>query len=147
VFTDGTGKKFYTRPTRLLPGADKPVEFILIPKTSRNDPPETYYIMENKVSVGLFRQFAVEHSLSWKASSQSKDDQFPALGVSVADAHRFASELLQGFLPTTDQWDKAAGFYLEKDKRVGDGPFKGKWTSQLKPQIALSTPMPVGQAS
>src|SRR5262249_24085874 len=81
LFTDQkAGKKFYQRIARRLPGTDKPVEFILIPRTGpRNDnDPETYYIMENKVSVGLFRDFAARHSLAWKPPSRGADDRFPA---------------------------------------------------------------------
>jgi formylglycine-generating enzyme required for sulfatase activity len=68
--------------------------------------------------------------------------------VDYPRAHQFAQWLggQGGALPTTDQWDTAAGRY---EDMKGDGPFRGK-LDDLKPgevAVKLKEPMPVGTAS
>jgi serine/threonine protein kinase len=99
------------------------VELVLVPPIG-NDP-APYYIMADKVSVGLFKKY-VETSPnlldgSWQTlpSNLSSDDN-PVMGVTAYDAHFFA-KWLGGKLPTFRQWDNASGMF---DKPQGNGPYK-----------------------
>src|SRR5262249_48101657 len=92
----------------------------------------TFYIMQDKVSVGLFRQFAREHpdrvkSSAWEELAKRRADQQPVLGAAALDAQRFAA-WLGGDLPTQKQWQKAAGLY-EKNRSLGRdlGPYVDPW--------------------
>src|SRR5262249_30051382 len=116
-----------------------------IPK-SRNEDPETFYIMQDKVSAGLFRRYLEQ--MKRKALTPLKWDMYgdecPALGVFILDAHGFATEWLQGDLPTIEQWDKAAGRY---EPNRGEGPYQGTWKPEDREQFAvgLSKPLEIGK--
>ena len=87
--------------------------FDIIAQKAKEDP-DTFYIMKNKVSVGLYQKFAEANAARLSHADWNKAQWkagYPAFGVGVDDAHRFASEWLHGTLPTTRQWDKAAGLY------------------------------------
>ena len=106
-------------------------------------------MMKNKVSIGLYRKFSKAHPESpshtkWIESNLSVGDDYPAFGVGVDDANRFA-EGLRGRLPSRQQWDKAAGRY---DSGEREGPYKGSWAknSKLQIAIALQRPMTIGKA-
>ena len=82
--------------------------------------PDPFYIMRDKVWVGLFRAFADEDPARVRNSKWNKDadERWPALGVTGPEAQAFAEWLGgpgRGSLPTCDQWDQAAG------KNEGDG--------------------------
>src|SRR5439155_25326613 len=64
--------------------------------------------------------------------------------VGVEDANLLAMQL-RGRLPTTRQWDKAAGRF-EKDKN--EGPYLGAWSKTSKLAIAINRkePMKIGEA-
>lgn len=145
IVTDGKGVKYYQRIVCTVEGIRVP--FILIPHKTHEDrksieDPETFYIMENKVSLGLFRKFATRfpEKVSSKAWDPGTDDQRPVLGMTVDEAHRFASsEWFHGKLPTAAQWDKAAGRY---ETSRGEGPYRGIWKAEPKaddpnPSIAV----------
>jgi hypothetical protein len=149
--TDREGKKYYKRlrPTAHRDRAD--LDFLVIPKRQKTDP-ETFYMMENKVSVGAFREFAAAHpdlvhSQVW---NQQAGDALPVLGVTGEDAHGFATEWLGGNLPTVDQWYKATGLN-EPETEKDEGPYRGNWDGPQKPQLAIAReregPLPVGQAA
>ncbi|MBI1915410.1 MAG: protein kinase [Planctomycetes bacterium] len=151
---DWRDKTYYKRIGYEMPGGTL-VEFLLIPK-KRPDDPETFYIMKNKVSVGLFRPFATKQGKSlqfkdWDSplNGLPPNKDHPALRVGFVDAYRFATEWIEGGnLPTAKQWDKASGFY-ESDR--GEGPFVGKWDKSQENAIAVNRedkgPMRVGTAS
>jgi serine/threonine protein kinase len=96
---------------RKFPKIDRPVVARLVEKKpNRSGQPDPFYIMEDKVWVELFQLFADENpkmiqSSGWK-NGQNK--LWPALGVSGEEAEKFAT-WLGGRLPTTEQWDQAAG--------------------------------------
>jgi formylglycine-generating enzyme required for sulfatase activity len=79
--------------------------------------------------------------------TKNSDPLHPAFRVHVDDAYRFA-RWLGGYLPSTKQWDKAAGCY---DENAGDGPYLGLWDENDPNQIAvnrgLQGPMQVGTAT
>jgi serine/threonine protein kinase len=150
------GKPYYKRIAQVKDGTE--IIFVLIPKARPTDP-DTFYMMEDKVSVRLFRQFA---ALNPKAVTDSRwekggragnrdlnnaDDLHPVLGVVVEDAWRFA-RWLGGDLPSDHQWNKAAGLFEEPR---GEGPFQGSWDATEKTQIAVNRaeegPLRVGQAT
>jgi serine/threonine protein kinase len=145
ILSDQNSTQYYKSIACRLPGDNEPIEFVLVPKRAREDP-DTFYIMKNKVSVGLYRKFADAHPelaprKEW--NPQHLGDDYPALGVGVEDAYHFA-QYLHGNLPTRKEWDKAAGRYLP-DR--GEGPYKGTWTAKSKLRIAVNRqPMPVGKA-
>jgi formylglycine-generating enzyme required for sulfatase activity len=101
--------------------------------------------MKNKVSVGLFGTFVAAKGLKWDPRAGYEGKDLPALGMTADDAHAFASEVLGGKLPTTQQWAKAAGLHEDKEKR-GEGPYRGSWEKDPKPEVALTKPWPVGTA-
>jgi formylglycine-generating enzyme required for sulfatase activity len=78
----------------------------------------------------------------------SSNPKLPVMRVTVTEAHCLA-RWLGGFLPTDQQWDKAAGLFEEKR---GEGPYRGVW-AQLTPaeqkQIAVNRyaegPMAINQ--
>ncbi len=135
------------------------VPFVLVTKNpNQADEPPSFYIMENKVSNGLYEKF-VESSGSLAGSTWKKPqpsgagatavdvDQLPVMYVSCEDACRFA-HWLGGRLPTIEQWDKAAG---RMEARPGLGPFEGSWNPQEHGGIAVGRqgqgPMAVGTAT
>ncbi len=108
--------------------------------------------MKDKVWVELFELFANEHPQFVKNSKRNKDGKklWPALNVSGEEAEKFAA-WLGGLLPTTDQWDQAAG----KNWNGQDGrtwPFQEgaeldkNWTTGVAAG-RLSQPLEVGTAS
>jgi serine/threonine protein kinase len=110
--------------------SDQHVRFLLVEKKEKDDP-DTFYIMENKVWVGLFRPFVLAKKLELDSVEKNWDkfgDNCPVLGVRANTAYAFASEWLQGNLPTEKQWDKAAGEY----EHVREGPFAGTWDNNDK---------------
>lgn len=148
VITDRNGKRYYARIARSLPGDTTPVDFVLVPEMDKNDP-KTFYIMEDKVWVGLFRKFADANPTAITRPKWNREaaDRLPALGVAVLDAFRFASDGLGGNLPTVEQWDKASGL---REAQRGEGPYAGRWDEANRLRIAvggLAQPLPVGEAS
>jgi hypothetical protein len=156
---------------RLVIGADKqpffdhidvvkgnlPVRFVLVPRRPGGPALPSFYIMQNKVSVQLFRQFAtakpeaISHGDWAKSGFAGPDypkDSYPVFGVPAAMAHEFAQWLApkKGRLPSLSQWDEAAGW--ERGKQ--GGPYLGTYDSNVKDQIAVgrrSGPMECGKAT
>jgi serine/threonine protein kinase len=149
------------------------IRFLLIPKRlgKPNDPP-TFYIMRDKVTVGLYRRFVADRSSdkqladlarmserlfrqfvknhpravkdsAWKKGPAARDE-YPVLGVKVLDAYLFA-RWCGGNLPTRRQWDQAAGRYEDEP---GEGPFQGSWKKGDKGiAVYREGPMKVGTAT
>jgi serine/threonine protein kinase len=124
------------------------VRFVLVvPTSNQNERP--FYISENKVTNELFGRFAAANADAvkdsrWKeggrVGNQSmgeadspRNAHLPVLNVTWEEARRCA-EWLGGRLPTSRQWDLAAGFSARRD-----GPFQGKWDPQNPecPRIAI----------
>ena len=150
------GKVYYDRIVRILPGRE--VELVLIPESDANNCP-TFYCMRNKVSNGLFAEFA--NALPGKINPQSQwregvpglaaedNPDLPVFGVGVLDAHEFAlwfGGKRDGKLPTAEQWDKAAG---RDDASDVEGPFLGSPDGTFSAGdigINLQKPLKVGTA-
>jgi hypothetical protein len=118
------GKKYYKHIYYALDDGTK-LPFTLIPQNFASDPP-TFYIMDNKVSINLFRKFArggnrIEDN-KWEEWTKNKNPEAPVMEVSVMDAFHFAV-WLGGHLPSEDEWNKAAGLY---EPNKGKGPFNDK---------------------
>jgi hypothetical protein len=146
IVQDRNGKSYYRSIARAMPGVPEPVEFIVIVQEMGSDP-ETFYIMQNKVFVDLFKAFAETKGVRWSNWNSTAPPQYPALGVAVDDAWKFAYEFLDGKLPTTDQWDRAAGFSVDKSRLVGrEGPCRGTWRQASPLKIALTEARPVGES-
>ena len=101
------GRWYYDRIDRIWEGVA--VRFLLVP-ADRKQNLRTFYIMENKVWVELYRKHA----------PMKGPDRHPATGMQVEEAHRFA-EALGGKLPLPEQLDKAAGRF---EPGHGRGPFR-----------------------
>jgi serine/threonine protein kinase len=125
-----TGKKLYDRIDYVIPDDGTHVRFILIPRISNRDP-QTFYMMEDKVSVALFRKFVEKNPGTvqddrWKKGTpgdQTAPNQnllSPVVYVTVDDAWRFAT-WLHGDLPTLQEWEKAAG--QKEEPLKGEGPY------------------------
>ncbi len=136
------GKAYYDRIEVMRGGILVP--FLLIPETRRDDPP-TFYIMEDKVWVSLFKQFTEskgeankgwpERWKEWAKNGENKEADWPILFVSALEADRCAA-WMGGKLPTLKQWDKAAGRF-EPD--AGKGPFVAETTPD---ELALKRKKP-----
>jgi serine/threonine protein kinase len=132
VVEDAAGREFYRRLVTDRPNGP-PTTFVLVwrAKADPADPP-TFYLMENKVSNGLFTALVL--------GGKSGQPDLPALGKTVTQARGLARSL-GGLLPTKAQWDKAAGL-RKRDGR--DGPARG-------PDVAVGLrgqgPRPVGTAA
>jgi hypothetical protein len=137
------------------------VPFVLVPKVWVKDP-DTFYIMRDKVTRGVFREFVKANPNAvpgneWQkpvlpggAKQPGREDEYPVYRVTFTEARQFA-RWLGGDLPTARQWDKAAGAF-EPDR--GPGPFRGKWDLReawkAKEAIAVNRgglgPLPAGKA-
>jgi formylglycine-generating enzyme required for sulfatase activity len=148
------GRRYYDRIDRVVDDQTR-VRFRLIRK-GRGFDPETFYIMEDKVTVGLFKQFAdenrdqvtdsrwrVEGALAGGKPTADSHPLNPVMNVTVLDAWKCA-RWLGGNLPTVKQWNKASGF---NEANRGTGPFQEPWD---KGDIAVNRgkegPMDVGTA-
>jgi serine/threonine protein kinase len=155
------GRDFYDRIERPLD--DITVTFILVPRNIDHPQPQdvaTFYIMENKVSTGLFRAFADKQptgavNADWTKEPTAESDDLPVMGVQVEDAHRFAQWLggVHARLPSIQQWNKAAGLYYHQAHSESErlGPYRQDWDPRDRSQIAVGRedvgPLPVGTAT
>jgi serine/threonine protein kinase/formylglycine-generating enzyme required for sulfatase activity len=142
IQTDVNGKPYYRRLRRRLDDGTA-VDFVLIPRARKEDP-DTFYMMVDKVSVRLFgRYLQVSGNQAHAGWNATADPDWPVLNVRVEDAFQFARWLggQKGNLPTTAEWDKAAGLHDRGDR---PGPFHPK----AKPRVAVDreTPLKVGEA-
>jgi serine/threonine protein kinase len=159
AITDANGRRFFKRIALERDG--QRFHFVLIPllaeDTSEGSKIPSYYILDNKVSVGQFRAFA-QGAGRGKIMSELWDkpdavggnypqDNYPVFNVYVDDAYHFA-QWLGGHLPTIQQWDKAAGRF---EKNRGEGPYQEPWDKNDAKQIAVSRggsgPLPCGAAT
>jgi formylglycine-generating enzyme required for sulfatase activity len=72
-------------------------------------PTPPFYMMESKVWNNLFRS----GKMNPPASSEENGPDAPVTGVTVAEAIAFARNVLGGKLPSTMEWDLAAGYYAK----------------------------------
>jgi serine/threonine protein kinase len=122
VQQDMTFKPYYSSIARAWPDGTR-AEFVLIPNTSPTDA-DSFYMLADKVSVKLFQEFLGESGgevpRTWNSDAAP---DLPALGIPLDQAYHCA-RWVGGDLPTTRQWDKAAGLY---DRHRRQGPFRGTW--------------------
>lgn len=123
-------RSYYDHVTKASPAGDS-VDFLLIPRTDASDV-ETFYMMRDKVTNGLFRSFATHNPEAVKNSKWEQgglvggklagagNPRLPVYNVTVAEADACA-RWLGGLLPTVAQWDKAAGLH---DATAAEGPFR-----------------------
>jgi formylglycine-generating enzyme required for sulfatase activity len=144
------------------------VVFRLIAREKPGDP-ETFYMMENKVSNGLFQTADADAAFQkrldklkqqyprvtewgeWRkggvgkgADLSSGDPELPVLRVNMLEAYCFA-QWVGGNLPTAIQWDAAGGRW-----RGGDAPFQDPHRDLKAGEVAVNRktgPMPVGTAT
>jgi serine/threonine protein kinase len=153
------GRDLHDRIDRLLEDGTR-IRFLLIPGDGGAEPvSQPFYIMENKVSNGLFRKFVdanpdLVKSELWRQgalldsgeNTGSADDRLPVMRVSLEEAYAFA-RWLDGDLPTIKQWDLAAGRHA---RERGKGPFEGEPDTLQPGDVAIDRgargPMPVGSA-
>jgi hypothetical protein len=106
-------------PAKIVrPVGRREVVFVLIGNEGQGEAP--YYLMENKVSSGVFRAFAEKNPQAvaggpWKPGAVARDqngdddDELPVFGVTWPEAKHCAA-WLGGRLPTARQLDVAFGF-------------------------------------
>jgi serine/threonine protein kinase len=141
----------------------QPIRFILIergPTEAEKSLPRAFYIMRDKVWVGLFRDFAGQAKLKnkeWEtraiaesAGPINRDDLRPVMGVHVEDAQACCRWLTDGLgdLPKPIHWDKASGYY---ETPRGEGPYQGHWkdirSSWWRPiAVNLKEPVRIGSS-
>jgi serine/threonine-protein kinase len=144
------GNRVYPRTIeRVLPDGTRVTALLIRPSHPHPKEPEPFYIMKDKVWVGLFEAFERENPGLDPSPRRPAggDPRLPVRNVSGYTAQAFAEWLGgkgHGFLPTGDQWDQAAGMNL-KDRR--GGPFKETWEPN-EPEVAAEVkafgePLPV----
>lgn len=129
------GDRVYYEKIDIPLASGQRIEFTLIPRRQLSDPP-TFYIMTREVTNGWFAEFAnqpktdLDPASAWRLGAvagtellgaDEKYAEYPVVQVTADDAHRFA-HWLGGLLPSTSQWDKAAGAY-DRGERIG--PYVG----------------------
>jgi formylglycine-generating enzyme required for sulfatase activity len=144
---DSKEVRYYRKIKFIRDGADIP--FVLVWQKPGAEPREgapklpTFYIMENKVSLGQFRRFAEKNPKLIKERKWERKggaDGLPVMEVTVSEAYTFAREWMKGNLPTKQQWDWAAGRY--ENPRTAEGPYEGKWSDDRKNiAVKLKAPM------
>lgn len=161
------GKRLYDRIV-VRPQEGGEAVFVLI---SNDDKQKlgAFYIMQDKVTVELFAKFAKSYEDShnqppldsrWtkgavanRKPTMNENPKHPVFNVILLDALRCAA-WLGGTLPTTRQWDKAAGLFDtggSADPNPAEGPYHGTWTGDAqKVRVAVKRqkegPLPVGTA-
>jgi serine/threonine-protein kinase len=148
------GKHYPKEIKREVGGFD--VVALLIDRSDNARPgvvqPEPFYIMKDKVWVGLFEVFAREQpeAVREPAWRQGSDPLVPVFNITGPQAEAFAAWLAgadHGFLPTLEQWDQAAG---RNRIPARPGPFEPPpWEpSDVTPvAVGLLAPLAVGVAS
>ena len=141
VFPDGTDPVEGTEVVPLAGGrvaprwvvakrGDHEVRFRLIEARGSQNVTEPFYIGESKVWNRLYRDLGGKSA----GGDMPGGPDAPAVNVTAADAAAFA-KALNGRLPTPDEWDHAAGFYVRDGQ---DRPQVGG----AKPRIELKVPEP-----
>jgi serine/threonine protein kinase len=167
-------KKCYDQVEFVL-SDDLRLPFILVPR-EKGDDVRSFYILADKVQNKFFEAFMASEDgkallIKESAGTAKKDvlkgqwklgaeaglenkknlgiadrGDYPVFRVTVTEAYCFA-RWLRGNLPTTDQWDKAAG---RNNKDADHGPFEGDLGGLGKDQVAVNRqgkgPMPAGTA-
>ncbi|MEO8270779.1 MAG: SUMF1/EgtB/PvdO family nonheme iron enzyme, partial [Aureliella sp.] len=149
---------YYTKIEIPLPSG-QPIEFTLIPRQHTADPP-TFYMMTREVTNRWFAEFANQQDAEFNTNSvwqlgalagtkllgvDDKYEDYPVVQVTAVEAHRFAS-WLGGLLPSTNQWDKAAGALDRDDRDSRIGPYVGDGEHVCVGRLELG-PCPGGSSS
>ncbi len=142
-------KKYFKQIVRVFDGGLE-AKFVCIPKqkeylTETIPDPETYYIMVDKVSVGLFQKFANKKEIpgDWKKHDDPNNEKLPVMNVLPLEAFEFAQDMFgkNCNLPKKIQWQKATGYFLKSGKL--EGPFVGNWNRTTPLNIVLSPKYPL----
>jgi formylglycine-generating enzyme required for sulfatase activity len=137
-------KKYFKQIVKIFDG-DLEAKFVCIPKetetlTETIADPETYYIMLDKVSIGLFRKFADQKGVpeGWNKDNDPNNRKLPVMNVLPLEAYEFAQDMFgkKSNLPKKIQWEKATGYFLQDEEL--EGPFVGHWKEEQPLKIALS---------
>jgi formylglycine-generating enzyme required for sulfatase activity len=141
-------KKYFKQIVRVFDGGLE-AKFVCIPKEKEmlavtTPDPETYYIMVDKVPVGLFQKFADQKGIpgDWKKEIDPNNTKLPVMNVLPLEAYQFALDMFgeKCNLPKKTQWLKATGYFL-KDEKL-EGPFVGHWARKTPLKIVLSPKEP-----
>lgn len=154
---------YHQQVVRRLPDGQQ-VEFLLIPRQRANDP-ATFYCLRDKVTNQVFAAFAqaapeqLSPNSQWAVGARAGDrwlaaadhPRLPVFQVTVEEAHACA-RWLGGLLPTTRQWDQAAGRWNHPPELRG--PYAADWDAQAADafeRIAVHRlaegPLPAGAAA
>jgi formylglycine-generating enzyme required for sulfatase activity len=106
LVTLADGRKLYDRI--VVDAAKTTIFFRLITQAGAMSRPP-FYIMEHKVWAGLYREGTREAGISPTMTPAEHDDE-PALGMTAIAAEEFARLILNGALPSPEEWDAAAGW-------------------------------------
>jgi hypothetical protein len=137
---------------RTIVGVEDRVVALLVNR-QRAGSGSAFYIMRDKVWVQLFAAFPTKKRDQIGESQWNKDDdpRWPVLGVTGVEAQAFAEWLggpRQGFLPTREQWDLAAG---KDEQNRGAGALPKGWNPDdhtgAMIAVGLKKPRRVGTAS
>jgi serine/threonine protein kinase len=116
IVFDSARRAFHDRIVPESSDLPSTVTFVLIAKRNANDPP-SFYLMETKVSNAVCAALAKKVGVAGDWPGGGAKATLPAFGMTADEAARMA-HALGGELPTTKQWDRAAGY--EKGKPAGD---------------------------
>ena len=144
------GRRLYSRiERRVAPGIT--VTFQLVPQ-DRKLPYYVFYIQETKVSRAVFSEFmkvagpdvSPETREQFKRTGKTLGPTLPMSMLTIREAHSCA-QWLGGQLPTTMQWDVAAG----EGRKGWLGPLLPTWSPGTPGQVAVGgdKPLPCGVAT
>jgi formylglycine-generating enzyme required for sulfatase activity len=113
------GKLYYDKWTFPLTDGSRATFLLLRPMTP--DGPKAFYVLEHKVWNAFVQDFVKENAgaidtAKWKGGH----DMLPAVNLTFAEAEKFA-KWLGGRLPTTAEWDFAAGFNPKLPRPLSTG--------------------------
>jgi serine/threonine protein kinase len=126
TWTDSHNHTYYTRIVSHSPDWP-PVTLRLVPEDTGNGLP-AFYMMETKVWNKLCTDLSAKAKTGGEAGKWPVDGEkadWPAFDM-TADQAADMARVLGGLLPTTKQWDKAAGFYESKKLIGGANPAAGR---------------------
>ena len=164
IIPDGDSKHFDRIVRRV---GDSDVSFLFIPHAA--DGPPAFYMMENKVSNGMYKAALADQAfqvnlkklqedyptLKWGRQNEGSlingvtngsdvDDFLPVFRINILEAHCFA-RWLGGDLPTDGQWD-AAGGKFDKEKAPFQDPDEPLRQGDVAVGRRAEGPMAIGAA-
>jgi serine/threonine protein kinase len=118
----------------VIPVQGEEGHFRLIAPAGGPSVPAPFYMLETKVWNKLY----AAGGGTVPPASEVHGELAPVTHVTAWEAARFAQDVFGGRLPTPQEWDHAAGFYLVQDRTSVSRPGSRVWVAQSRPRNALA---------